>query len=314
MDRPLVSVIVPNYCHARFLEQRIQSILDQTYQNFELIILDDCSQDDGASQAIIESYRSNPHVSHIVYNEVNSGSPFKQWRKGLELAKGEYVWIAESDDFCLPTFLETLLSACIKNDAVFAFCNSFFTNEQGDIERKHNPFSESCIIQGEEFIRQRLACRCTVTNASSVLFRKEVAMNIGRQYESMKGNGDWLFWIEMAEKGNVCYVDEALNLFRRHNACVTRHNYYSGNREREYRVIINYLIDRRELSSFDAFRIKLQAVARIVHTDYDDNSVKTELLNLWDIHYGYRVLLPFYKLYGILRQGLNRLLRQLIRN
>ena len=105
----LVSVIVPNYNHSRFLDQRIQSILNQTYKNFELIILDDCSPDNGASKSVIEKYRDNPHVSHIVYNESNSGSTFKQWDKGINLSKGDLVWIAESDDYCEPTFLETLV-------------------------------------------------------------------------------------------------------------------------------------------------------------------------------------------------------------
>ena len=92
MNKPLVSVIIPNYCHSQFLAQRIESVLNQTYQNFEVIILDDCSPDAGASKAVIEKYRGNPHVSHIVYNEENSGSTFKQWNNGIALSKGEYCW------------------------------------------------------------------------------------------------------------------------------------------------------------------------------------------------------------------------------
>ena len=106
MANPLVSVIIPNYCHAKYLDQRIQSVLNQTYPNFEVIILDDCSPDDGASRAVIEKYRFDPHVTHIIYNETNSGSTFKQWNKGFSLAEGELVWIAESDDFCEDMLLE----------------------------------------------------------------------------------------------------------------------------------------------------------------------------------------------------------------
>lgn len=101
---PTVSVIVPNYCHAPYLEQRIESILQQTFQDFELILLDDCSTD--GSREILERYRNHPKVSGIFYNERNSGSPFKQWKKGLSKATGDYVWIAESDDFSSPCFLE----------------------------------------------------------------------------------------------------------------------------------------------------------------------------------------------------------------
>ena len=67
---PRVSVILPNYNHARFLKERIDSILNQTFQDFELILLDDCSSDN--SVEVLEEYRNNPHVSHIELNEQNA--------------------------------------------------------------------------------------------------------------------------------------------------------------------------------------------------------------------------------------------------
>src|ERR1700752_3159230 len=78
--KPKVSVIIPNYNHATFLIERIDSILCQTFQDFELIILDDCSNDN--SRSIIEKYHGHEKISHIIYNPTNSGSPFMQWQKG----------------------------------------------------------------------------------------------------------------------------------------------------------------------------------------------------------------------------------------
>jgi len=92
-----VSVIIPNYNHAQFLERRIESVLNQSIQDVEIILLDDCSTDN--SRDVIERYRDNVRVSHIEYNDTNGGSAFKQWRKGVGLAVGEWVWIAESDDW-----------------------------------------------------------------------------------------------------------------------------------------------------------------------------------------------------------------------
>lgn len=83
----MVSVIVPNYNHASYLVARIESILNQTYQDFELILLDDCSTDD--SREVLLKYKDNPKVTHLVFNEQNSGSPFIQWHKGVQLAEGE---------------------------------------------------------------------------------------------------------------------------------------------------------------------------------------------------------------------------------
>ena len=114
MTNPLVSVIIPNYNHAKFLKERIESVLNQTYKNFEIIILDDKSTDD--SVGIIKQYADNNYVKHILINEKNSGSPFRQWLKGFELAKGELIWIAESDDSCENSFLYTLVSEFRQNE------------------------------------------------------------------------------------------------------------------------------------------------------------------------------------------------------
>ena len=108
MRMPLVTVIIPNYNHAKYLRQRIDTVLNQTYTSFEVIILDDCSTDN--SKDIILSYKDNPHISNIVLNSENSGSTFKQWNKGFELAKGDYIWIAESDDYCDLNLLELLIT------------------------------------------------------------------------------------------------------------------------------------------------------------------------------------------------------------
>src|SRR5712671_345349 len=104
---PTVSVIIPNYNHARFLRQRVDSVLGQTFQDFELILLDDCSTDE--RQSIIPENAADPRV-RMEFNEKNSGSTFKQWNKGVRLARGEYVWIAESDDYAEPQLLEKLVS------------------------------------------------------------------------------------------------------------------------------------------------------------------------------------------------------------
>ena len=93
--------------HARFLPKRVDSILGQTFQDFELILLDDCSTDD--SRSILSKYADDPRV-RIELNEVNSGSPFKQWNEGVRLAHGGYVWIAESDDYADEKLLERLVA------------------------------------------------------------------------------------------------------------------------------------------------------------------------------------------------------------
>ena len=79
----MVSVIIPNYCHAPYLRQRIDSVLAQSYPDFEVVLLDDCSTD--GSREVIERYRNHPRIKQIVYNDRNGGSAFAQWRKGFAL-------------------------------------------------------------------------------------------------------------------------------------------------------------------------------------------------------------------------------------
>src|SRR6267378_3052037 len=136
---PTVSVIIPNYNHARFLRQRVDSVLRQTFQDFELILLDDCSSDE--SQAILREYAGDPRV-RIEFNEKNSGSTFKQWNKGARLARGKYVWIAESDDYADERLVERLVRALDTDPEItFAYCGSWQISEDG----QQNGFVESCL-------------------------------------------------------------------------------------------------------------------------------------------------------------------------
>ncbi|MBM4058315.1 MAG: glycosyltransferase, partial [Planctomycetes bacterium] len=105
---PLVSVIVPNYEHAPHLPERLASILDQDVVDIEIILLDDRSGD--GSLAILEEFARREPRASVVANTVNSGSAFRQWRKGLVQARGRYVWITESDDAARPGLLRTLVA------------------------------------------------------------------------------------------------------------------------------------------------------------------------------------------------------------
>ncbi len=97
VTEPAVSIIVPNYNHEIHLLKRLETIFNQTFRDFEVILLDDASTDE--SRKILEEYAGRPEVTHFLVNTENSGSAFQQWKKGIRLAEGDYVWIAESDDF-----------------------------------------------------------------------------------------------------------------------------------------------------------------------------------------------------------------------
>src|SRR5690606_12329869 len=147
---PKISVIIPNYNHSTYLTQRIDSVLAQTYQDFEVIILDDCSTD--SSKQIIDTYRDHPKVTQVVYNEVNSGSTFKQWDKGISLARGQYIWFAESDDWCENDMLEDLVKGIeTDQDCSISYCQSYCLEDSGKIRFTsfHRYLSE--VVDGREY-------------------------------------------------------------------------------------------------------------------------------------------------------------------
>ena len=225
---PKVSVIIPNYNHARFLRQRIKSVLEQTYQDFEVILLDDCSTDE--SRSILSSYAGNPQV-RIEFNEVNSGSTFKQWNKGVRLARGEYVWIAESDDYADSRLLEELVMRLdAEARAAFVYCRSWRVspNDQPDgfidpgipsRNEQHRWTADYCADGHAECRNYMVICN-TVPNASAVVFRKAVYERVGGADESLRLCGDWKLWAAMALTGKVAYVAEPLNYYRFHDASV----------------------------------------------------------------------------------------------
>ncbi|MBS1745651.1 MAG: glycosyltransferase family 2 protein [Bacteroidetes bacterium] len=224
---PKVSVIIPNYNHATFLQQRIDSVLNQTYNDIELIILDDCSTDD--SKAIIEIYRPHPKVSHIIYNEANSGNPFIQWNRGIELAKGEYIWIAESDDWCEISLLETLLTGLEGNNrCVIGYCQTYCVNDDNSIKFQTNHIRLSEYLNGSKFINDYLLPSNPIINASMALWKKNIYNKITNRFLEYKLIGDYYFWIELCTYGDVFISGKILNYFRAHDKNVSFNSYENG--------------------------------------------------------------------------------------
>ena len=230
----MVSVIIPNYNHAPYLRQRIDSVLGQTYQDIEVIILDDCSEDN--SQDIIETYRAHPKVRHIEYNRQNSGSVFRQSARGIQLAKGDFVWIAESDDTAAPELLEVLTGNLEKYPtAALAYCDSNIISAANDtalgkfreIRNKllgTTKWNESYFNEGRQEIKDCLLKYCTINNASAVLFRKKELLQTEPFDMGFKYYGDWYVYLKMCLHYDLCYSHLPLNNYREHagNASINK--------------------------------------------------------------------------------------------
>ncbi len=218
-----LSVILPNYNCAPYLPQRLDSIFGQTFRDFETIILDDASTD--ASLTILNHYASRGGV-RTVFDHLNSGNPFKQWRKGLEMARGEWVWIAESDDFCDPTFVDSILACFTDECVVLAYCQSAPVGPDGtllgpdylnwtddlDPQRWGNAYRAT----GQEEIDLALAHKNAIINASAVIMRRVAALAAVEDAIPFRFAGDWITYAGITRYGDVVYLPETLNRHRRH--------------------------------------------------------------------------------------------------
>jgi glycosyltransferase involved in cell wall biosynthesis len=220
---PKVSIIVPNYNYARFLDQRLRSIERQTYKDCEVILLDDASSDE--SVQVLEKF-ARQHRCTLVCNDRNSGSPFKQWNKGLRLATGQYVWIAEADDYADERLLEVLVDRLDQNaNCGVAYCGSARIDGGGNVLERVLPtmydvdwdrWRRDFVANGPQECIRFLLRENTIQNASAVLFKRDLYDVVAGVDESLTLTADWKFWASLLCISDLAFVAEPLNYFRMH--------------------------------------------------------------------------------------------------
>lgn len=251
----MFSIIIPNYNHAKYLKKRIDSVLQQTYKHFEIIILDDSSTDD--SSKIIDQYNDS-RITYKLYNKENSGSPFKQWKKGLELAKYDYIWIAESDDWANENFLKFAYEALQKNKQISLYYSDsqlvnenelFFSSTIQSYTKDLDEFiwHQNHIFNGRKYVKKYLFHKNFILNASSVIFKKELGLKFINQILNFKTSGDWLFWALLLSEGDVFYQNTKLNYFR-YSPQSTRN--YNTLEKKQLRIIEKAIVQENIMNVF----------------------------------------------------------------
>ncbi|HEX3497159.1 MAG TPA: glycosyltransferase [Methylocella sp.] len=226
-----ISVIVPNYNHARYLNERLASILEQRLRPDEIIFLDDGSGDGSLEIARAWQARSPIHFA-ILANATNSGSPLKQWAKGIENAAGDLVWIAESDDSSCPRFLERLAAAFVDPDIAVAYSDSEVIGSDGEILSSTYRFYTDSLSEtkwlagyvetGPREIAEALAIKNTIPNVSAVLFRREALNESLNAAENFRYCGDWAIYVACLRKGKIAFCPRAFNKHRRPPGSLTQ--------------------------------------------------------------------------------------------
>jgi len=218
---PKVSIIVPNYNHEAFLRRRLNSVFHQTYRDFEVILLDDSSTD--GSVEILKEFEDHEQVTALHLNSKNSGSPFSQWDKGISMAEGKYIWIAESDDWAEKEFLQKCVDE-LEKGADLVYCrsekmdendnkiNDEFWADSLDSQRWRNDYTND----GQSEICNYLAYRNTIPNASSCVFKAE-GVTFTKKILKSRYTGDWLFWVNYLDGKKLAFLGETLSYHRYHS-------------------------------------------------------------------------------------------------
>lgn len=251
ISNPLVSIIVPNYNHAQFLEQRLQTIYQQSYSNYEVILLDDCSSDN--SKEILNKYaRLYPNITTTLYNDENVGVVFEQWNRGLKIAKGELIWIAESDDYSDTDFLNVMVKQFKYSSTMLAFCRSDFmqngekiwTTEEylGDLSMLN--WSEPFIMSSAEIVKRGFCYKNIIPNVSSCLFRRVSGIDkeVIRTCKKMILSSDWIFYLDIIKGGTIAYTNEITNYYRVHEHSTSLRVQHSLNYYIEYEKVTRYIL------------------------------------------------------------------------
>ena len=258
---PLVSIIVPNYNHKQFLEQRLESIYSQTYQNIEVILLDDASTD-GSREILDQYFRRNAEKTKVIYNKTNSGGVFRQWKKGLEEARGDLIWIAESDDYADQDFLSILVQRLANPLIALAFAPSVFVNEEedevwstksylSDISEDPYNWEGEFTATAYRIVRDLWCLKNIVPNVSSCIFRKPVSSRLlnDENWLSLRMTGDWMFYLEMIKGGCVSYTSKTKNYYRQHSNNTSVATAKTKLYFKEYEIAGTYLLNNYPVDS-----------------------------------------------------------------
>ena len=199
--KDMVSIIMPSYNTAKFISSTIKSVLAQTYTNWELIIVDDCSTDN--TDEVVEPFLSDSRICYIK-NEKNSGAAVSR-NQALREAKGKWIAFLDSDDLWLQEKLEKQIEFMKKNDCHFSYTNY--------IEIDENSMLNGRSITGPKRITQHGMYNYCWIGCLTAMYDAETIGLI--QIADIKKNNDYAMWLKACKKADCYLLDEVLAKYRR---------------------------------------------------------------------------------------------------
>lgn len=200
----LVSIIMPSYNTGQYIAESIQSVRNQTYTNWELIIVDDCSTDN--TDESVAPYLSDRRICFIK-NEKNSGAAVSR-NRALREAEGRWIAFLDSDDLWTPEKLENQINFLEKHGYSFSYTNY----EEIDVSGKKTGVH----VSGPKKITKTGMFNYCWPGCLTVMYDRNVVGLI--QIEDIKKNNDYAMWLKVCKKADCYLLDECLAQYRRGRA------------------------------------------------------------------------------------------------
>ena len=217
---PEVTVLLSCYNGERWLAEAIESVLNQTFEGFEFIIVDDGSSDN--SLAIINNYALQD--SRIIVIAKNNTGLADSLNVGIKKASGKWIARLDADDICLPMRLELQLAmAKAKPDVIYIGTGLFHMDEAGNVSKSFSyPRKHSALLKSLTHIGMFPA-------HSSAFYRADIVLEIGGYRPRIKRSQDWDLWLRLSEKGALTSIVEPLIKLRLHSGQISHED--SGRRQ-----------------------------------------------------------------------------------
>lgn len=213
MMNPLVSILLPAYNCEKYIRKTIDSLLNQTYTNFELLIINDGSTD--STSTIIDSY-SDSRIQHI-HNNGNKGLIYTL-NYGIKLAKGKYIARMDADDICLPTRLEKQVDWLEKNTATVILATQIIFINEHDEPTGNWPLDMQCVTAKQ--IKKAMLWQSCIAHPS-VMMRTEIIQQYNYSAQQ-KHSEDYDLWLQVLSDGHIIEkIPEQLLQYRVHTASIT---------------------------------------------------------------------------------------------
>ena len=213
-DCGLVSIIMPSYNTGAYIMDSIQSVLSQTYNNWELIIVDDNSTDN--TRSILELYRCDDRI-RVLYNDKNLGAAISR-NRAIRSAKGRWIAFLDSDDLWLPDKLQKQLYFMIDNDYHFSYSNYRLIDNEGE--------ELGVLVTGPSVITKELFFDYCWPGCLTVMYDQSFIGPI--EIRDIKKNNDYAMWLEICKYSNCYLLNDDLALYRTNRKdSISNHSYLS---------------------------------------------------------------------------------------